>query len=123
MKDIDDIVEIVDVIMPKKVDKVVFFCEVEDNASECCYYVFRNQEVKQCYALVEDESVDSLLLNNTLKKMADYIRQTQTYVNGKRNVVTIIIEGTSEKIKTQVYEKSIGLYQLKKEWKEKYLTV
>ena len=120
MKDIQNIVELIDPIIPKGTKKIVFFCEVEDNASESCYYLC-NDEPVQCYELAESGEIDTVLLDETFKKLCDYIRQTDVYDQTKRNVITILVEGKSEKVCVEKYEKSIRLYKLKKEWKEKYL--
>lgn len=121
MKDIENIVELIDPIIPKGTKKIIFFCEVEDNASECCYYLYNNDEPVQCYELAESEEIDTVLLDGTFKKLCDYIRQTEAYDETKRNVITILVEGKSEKVHVEKFEKSIGMYKLKKEWKAKYL--
>ena len=122
MKRLEDIVEIVDQILPPETKKTIFFCEVEDRAYECSYYAyFADGSCKQCYQLAEEELVDPMELEECFKKMVDFIRETPEYKSEKRNVVTIIIDGSREKVDFQTFDKSLGLYKLKKEWKLKYL--
>ncbi|MEE1517762.1 MAG: hypothetical protein UF228_09230 [Lachnospiraceae bacterium] len=121
MKDIENIVELIDPIIPKGTKKIVFFCEVEDKASEICYYLCNDIEPVQCYELAESGEIDSVLLDSTFEKLCDFIKQTNSYDETKRNVITILVDGRSEKVFVEKFDKSVRLYKLKKEWKEKYL--
>lgn len=117
-----NIVEIAKTILPQNAKKVVFFCEIEENANECSYYFFDGQgNIKQCYELAEEGMIDSVLLDNTFEKIVEYLKNIDSFDFEKRNVVTIIIEENTEKIKIEKFDKSVGLYKLKKEWKLKYL--
>lgn len=49
--------------------------------------------------------------------MARFIRESDEFDSEKRNVITIKIEGTSENVAIEYFDKSVGLYKLKKEWK------
>ena len=51
------------------------------------------------------------------EKMARFIRESDEFDSEKRNVITIKIEGTSENVAIEYFDKSVGLYKLKKEWK------
>lgn len=48
--------------------------------------------------------------------MADFIRNSETYDSDRRNVITITIEGTSKKVEADQFDKSVGLYKIKKQW-------
>jgi len=117
MKQLDEIFELFEGIIPAK-SKAKVFCEVEDKAYEIYYYLFSDDgSYKQCFELVEEDVIDSKTLEECFEKVAEYIRSSDKYDAGKRNVVTILIDGTSEQVDVQQFDKSIGLYKIKKEWK------
>lgn len=118
MKRLEDIFEVLDGILPSDAKKTVVFCEVEKNAYEIFYYsYFEDDSCKQCYELTDDGQIDAGVLDAGFEKMAKYIRDCEGFNPDGRNVVTISIEGTSEKAKMDNYDKSIGLYKIKKDWK------
>ena len=53
--------------------------------------------------------------------MTSFIRDSEPYDAARRNVITIKIEGTSEEVEIKQYDKSIGLYKIKKEWKTTHI--
>lgn len=78
-------------------------------------------DYKQCYELVDENEIDAKTLDEFFKNFAEYIRNSKEFDIGKRNVVTIIFDSSSKKIDIKQYDKSIGLYKIKKEWKSYYL--
>ena len=61
------------------------------------------------------------VLDTTFRKMASFIRESDEYQSDKRNVITIIVDGKSKNVSLEVMGKKIGLYKIKKEWREKNL--
>lgn len=122
MKSLDDIFELLDGILPADAQKTVVFCEVEKTAYEMFYYsYFADDSCKQCYELADEGNVDTSALDAGFEKMSKFIKDCEGYNVDGRNVVTISIEGTSEKVKMESYDKSVGLYKIKKEWKSNNL--
>lgn len=118
MKNIEDIVEMLDGILPKDAKKTVIFCEVEKTAYEIFYYAyFADDSRKQCYELADAGGINPAVLEKGFEKLAAFIRNCNEYDAEKRNVVTICVEGISEKVALEQFDKSIGLYKLKKDWK------
>lgn len=118
MKKVEDIFELLDGILPAAAKKTVIFCEVEKTAYEIFYYsYFADNTCKQCYELVDEGKIDAVMLDSGFEKIAKYIRECEGFNPDGRNVITISIEGISEKVKMDNYDKSIGLYKIKKDWK------
>lgn len=118
MKELDEIFEILNGILPVEAKKTVMFCEVEKTAYEIFYYsYFVDDSCKQCYELADEGKIDSAVLSDGFEKVAKYIRACDVFKPDERNVVTIVVEGTSKKVNIDHYDKSIGLYKIKKDWK------
>lgn len=118
MKNLEDIFEILDGILPADAKKTVMFCEVEKTAYEVFYYsYFADGSCKQCHELAAEGRVDSNALDAGFEKAAKYIRECDAFKPDQRNVVTIVIEGASEKVKIDQFNKTAGLYKIKKDWK------
>lgn len=118
MKSLEDIFELLDGILPADAKKTVVFCEVEKTAYEIFYYsYFADDSCKQCYELADEGKVDAGVLDAGFEKLSKYIKDCKGFNTDGRNVVTISIEGTSEKVKMDNYDKSVGLYKIKKDWK------
>lgn len=121
MTDLDGIFELTDSVLPKGADKVVFFCEVEERAYEILYYAFFPDGTrKQCYELAEEGSIDGALLDERFGRIADFIRKSDCFEKCSRNVITLTMKGTDERVGWETFGKEIGLYQIKKEWKSRY---
>lgn len=122
MKNIDGILDLLDHLLPSDAKKTVMYCEIEEQAYEVFYYsYFADGSCKQCYELEAEDRVDAEILADGFENIAAFIRDSKEYNAEKRNVVTVVIEGVSENIKVDQYDKSVGLYKIKKEWKEKNL--
>lgn len=118
MKKIENILEILDNILPNKAKKTVIFCEVEQTAYEVFYYsYFTDMSCKQCYELVDEGIIDPNMLDAGFERMAKYVRECEEFSTDKRNVITIVVEGTSETVDIKQFDKTVGLYKIKKEWK------
>lgn len=122
MKNMDGILDMLDQLLPSDAKKTVIYCEIENNTYEMFYYsFFADGSCKQCYELEAEGRVDADVLKDGFENIAAFIRDSREYDAEKRNVVTVAVEGVSEKIKIDQYDKSVGLYKIKKEWKEKNL--
>lgn len=118
MNNIEAIYELVDKILPAGSTKTIMFCEIEPKAYEIFYYsYFADNSCKQCYELVDENVIDGSTLDMGFEKIASIIRESDKYDPEKRNVITVTIEGTLEKIKVEQFDKSVGLYKIKKDWK------
>ncbi|MCD8151281.1 MAG: hypothetical protein LUE92_17405 [Clostridiales bacterium] len=122
MRALEDIFELTDSILPNGAIRVIFFCEVEDRAYEIFYYaIFPNDIRKQCYELVEQGEIDETDLDENFDKIATFIRNSSSFNPDKRNVVTIEVEGSNERVEIEHVSKDVGLYGIKKNWKMKNL--
>lgn len=118
MKKIENILEILDNILPNKAKKTVIFCEVEQTAYEVFYYsYFADTSCKQCYELVDEGIIDSNVLDVGFERMAKYVRECEEFSADKRNVVTVVVESISENVNVKQFDKTVSLYKIKKEWK------
>ena len=121
MKDIRDIFELVDGLLPSMAKKTVFFCEIEESAYEIFYYTyFKDNSCKQCYELAEEGMVDERTLDAGFEKIADFIRKADFFDAEKRNVITLSIKGMNETVNIDQFDKDVGLYKIKKDWKSNY---
>ena len=94
------------------------FCEVEKTSYEIYYYSFYEGElIKHSSEIIDFGELDPSAIENGFGKIADFIRNSDSYNSGLRNVITIKVEGTTEKVETKHYDKSVGLYKIKKDWK------
>lgn len=124
MKEIEDIFELLDGVLVPDAKKTVMFCEVEQTAYEVFYYsYFEDDSCKQCYELEAEGKIDGKVLETGFEKIAAFLRSCRSYDAKMRNVITIVVEGTSEKAAEEKYDKSVGLYKIKKEWKAKNLGI
>lgn len=118
MKSLEGIFELVDGIFPKDAKKIVMFCEVEKKAYEIFYYsYFADDSCKQCNELVDEGRIESLVLEQGFERIAAFIRECDKYDSDKRNVITLRIEGTLETVISEKFDRNIGLYKIKKDWK------
>lgn len=121
MKDIENIFELTKSILPSDAKKILFFCEVEEKAYEIFFYAcFRDGSCKQCYELAEEGMADERTLDIKFENMARFIRQTDFYEPDKRNIVTLYVEGIKKTVSVDKFDKCVGLYKIKKDWKEKH---
>ena len=94
------------------------YCEVENKSYEIFYYSYFGDDVcKQCYELESEGAITSEVLEKGFEKIATFIRDSKEYDAEKRNVVTILVDGINEDVKVEQFDKSVGLYKIKKEWK------
>lgn len=122
MKKLEEIFELLDGIIPKDAEKTIMYCEVENTAYEIFYFsYFEDGSCKHSSELIDAGLLDSFIIEKGFEKIADFIRRSETYDSERRNVITIVTEGTLEKIESEKYEKSVGLYKIKKDWKAVHL--
>ena len=122
MKKIADIFELLDNVLPSDARRTVVFCEVEENAYEIFYYsYFSDDSCKQCYELEAEGKITSKTLENGFEKLASFIRDSSEYDPEKRNVITLLVNGSIEKSKIEQFDKNVSLYKIKKEWKSNNL--
>ena len=118
MKSLDHIFELMDGILLEDAEKTILFCEIEEKAYEMAYYsYFSDGSRKQCYELVDEDRINASVLEKGFDRIARFIRECEEYDQEKRNVITACMEGISEKVKMEQFEKSVGLYKIKKDWK------
>ena len=118
MKKLKDIFEILDSVLPTDAKKTIVFCEVEDKAYEIFYYsYFSDDSCKQCFELESEGMITSETLEKGFERLALFIRDSDEYDSAKRNVITLMVEGATETSKVEQFDKTVGLYKIKKEWK------
>lgn len=122
MNNIEDIFKIIDGIFPSEAVKTVMFCEIENKSYEVFFYsYFEDGSSKQCYELEDEGKINSEVLEQGFAEIALYIRNCKEYNSEKRNVVTIITDGANANVEIKQFDKSMGLYKIKKEWKNNNL--
>lgn len=122
MRKLDEIFELLDGIIPATAEKTIMFCEVEKTAYEIFYYSFYEGDVlKHSSEIMDSGELDSSDVEKGFGRLADFIRNSEVYDSEHRNVITITIEGTSEKVEADQCDKSVGLYKIKKEWKSAHI--
>ena len=122
MRDLQEIFELTDGLIPTEAKKTMMFCEIEEKAYEIVYYsYFGDGPAKQCYELAEEGKIESAALDKGFEEIALFVRNSSSYDPEKRNVLTVLIEGAIEKVQIEQFDKSVGLYKIKKEWKAKNL--
>lgn len=119
MRKLHEVFELLDGIIPTTAEKTIMFCEVEKTAYEIFYYSFYEGDLlKHSSEIIDSGEIDSFDVENRFGRIADFIRNSDSYDSEQRNVITITIEGTSEKVEAEHYDKGNGLYRIKKDWKE-----
>ncbi len=109
-------------IIPTNALEILLFCELEKTAYEMKFYVrFPDKSLKDCYTLAEQDMLNEEELNKIFYQIYRKLILTKEYVPMKRNVFTFRTDRTKFFLEVIHYEKNIGLYQIKQEWKNKYL--
>ncbi len=109
--------ELLDII-PKDSNRTVVFCEVEKNAYEVFFYsFFQDGKYLQSNELVDQDQIAASALEEAVEKLVEEVRLSSFYNSEKRNVVSANIEDNSMTWSLEQYEKTVGLYRIKKEWK------
>lgn len=122
MRKIEEIFELLDGIIPATAEKTIMFCEVEKTSYEIFYYSFYEGELlKHSSEIIDSGEIDPSVVEKGFGKIADFIRNSDSYDSRLRNVITIKVEGTTEKVETEKFDKSVGLYKIKKEWKSAHI--
>lgn len=122
MKNLDDVFELVEDVLPAATQKTIVFCEIEQKSYEIFYYsYFADGSCKQCYEIESEGNIDSTTLKKGFEKIALFLRNCKEYEEDKRNVITVYVDALSRKVEIRYFEKSIGLYKIKKEWKTENL--
>ncbi|MBO5632424.1 MAG: hypothetical protein J5965_25495, partial [Aeriscardovia sp.] len=97
MKKIEEIYELLEGIILNKAKKTVMYCEVEKTAYEIFYYsFFEDGSSKHSADLIDSGELNSLAVEKGFDKIADFVRDTDFFDEEKRNLITLIVEGTSE---------------------------
>lgn len=118
MKKLEEIYELLDGIIPNEAEKTIVYCEVEKTAYEIFYYsFFEDGSCKHSTELMDGGVIAASVVEKGFDKLANYVRNSEYFDGDKRNVITLIVEGTSEKMEKNQYDKSNSLYKIKKEWK------
>lgn len=124
MKKIDEIFELLDGVIPANAEQTIMFCEIEKSAYEIFYYSFYESGLlKHSSEIIDSGEIDASVVENGFDKIADFIRNSEPYNPEQRNVITVIIKGTSEKVEVKQYDKSVGLYKIKKDWKSSHIVI
>ena len=119
MKELEGVFDLLNSIIPNDAERTVFFCEVENNVYEIFYYTYYiNGTCKQCFDLVDEDIIDDSELEKGFEKIAEFIRKTEAYDSNLRNVITISVGKKEKSVQIEKHDKSVGLYKIKKEWKE-----
>ena len=109
-------------LIPKDSNKSALYCEVEKNSYEVFFYSFYDDgKYVQSNELVDQELIDDSLLGEAIDKLVEEVRKLSCFDSEKRNVISAIIDGESVAWELEQFEKTVGLYKIKKEWKSKNL--
>ena len=116
--DLSELTNIANDIIPKASNKTIIFCEIEKTSYEIFYYSFySNGKIKHSSEIIDNDEIDSTVVDKVFNDIAKYIRKSEEFDPTKRNVITITINGKNSTIDVKQYDKSVGLYKIKKDWK------
>lgn len=109
-------------VLPETSTKTVLFANVSDTSYEIFFYSLWGQgEYRQCYELAENGILDAYLLDEVFAGISESIRADCHFRQDSINVFTFILQSDEVKMDVDYYDKSTKIYQVKKEWREKYL--
>ena len=80
------------------------------------FYVKIDNEWHQSNNMIEEDLIDSVLLDKFDKELAEYIRNSSFFDKDKLNVITFDSTGA---INCAYKENDASIYQIRKEWKSK----
>lgn len=108
-------------LIPKESKKSVLYCEVEKSSYEAFFYSFYDDgKCIQSNELVDQGFINDYSLEEAVEKLVKEVRELSCFDSEKRNVVSAVIEGMTVTWELEQFEKTVGLYKIKKEWKLKY---
>ncbi len=123
MNNIDTMIKAFSDIVDKNSNKTILFGEVEETAYEFFYYsFFPDRKCKYYEELVDEGILDSTKVESIFEEMASIVRQSTNYDASKRNVISVILNGETNQCDYDLFDKKVGLYQIKKEWKNRYFS-
>lgn len=110
-------------VLPIEYDKIVLYANVTETAFDIHYYSLdeKTSDIRQCYDLAEEGTLDGSVLDEVFANLAKDIRQEERFQKDKINVVTMIITKTALVLEYQTIAPTTNLAKMKKEWKANYL--
>ena len=118
MKKINEICGRLAGIIPEDAEKNILFCEVENTAYEIFYYsLYGDGRTKHSSEIIDEGNIDVSVVQKGFDNIAKFIRNSEVYNPEQRNVITVTINGSAKRVEVAQYDKSVGLYKIKKEWK------
>ena len=109
-------------LIPSDVKQAYVYCEIEKSAYEIDYWC-KNADGSwtNIGGLIEDDRVDPTEYEKVCDAVYKSIKSGKQFDPDARNVYTFIAKGSSISMQYKKYDKSVGLYPIKKEWKQKYI--
>lgn len=108
--------------IPEEASKTVVYADVCLTSYEIFFYcLLPGSGYGQCYELAEKGVLDAYLLDEAFAETAEVLKADKNYRADSRTLFTFVIDARGVKVTTEYYGKEVGVYRIKKEWKEKYL--
>ena len=110
-------------IIPQDSLENIIFADVEDTSYEIFFYTWlANGDCKQCYELTAEGSLNENTLENIFKEIYRAIKTDKQYIADKRNIFTFkISKNNGIELYVKHYDKTTKIYNIKKEWKKKFI--
>lgn len=111
-------------LIPSTSEKTILFACVGDTNQELFFYsLFAEKGYRQCFSLAEEGLLDENELDGTFEDISALIRKDRKYKFGEINVYTFIFEKLKIELTVEYHEKDSRVYKIKKNWKQKYLSI
>ncbi len=110
-------------VIPANASKTVLYVSVADTSYELFFYSrFDANEYRNCYEMAENGLIDAYLLDKVFADIAEMIKSSQLFHNSDMNIFTFILDEGGIRMNIEYFDRNVRIYQIKKEWKETYLT-
>lgn len=110
-------------VIPENAQNTILFANISQTSYEIQFFSLLpgSNQFQQCFQLAENGELDEIELDSAFRKIAGNIRSDSRFKRDKVNIFTMVINKTGLKSGFEYYDKSAGIFQIKKRWKENYL--
>ncbi|MEF9939687.1 MAG: hypothetical protein RR768_06170 [Clostridium sp.] len=111
-------------VIPADATKTVLFAEVGETSYEIQFFSLLQdaKQYQQCFQMAEQGALDENALDGAFERIADLIRRDEQYKQNKINIFTLIVDKNGVRLAAESFDRNARVYQIKKLWKEQYLT-
>lgn len=111
-------------VIPADAIKTVLFAAVGETSYEMQFFsLFQDaDQYQQCFQMAEEGTLDENALDGAFERIAAFIRSDAQYKENEINIFTLVVNKNGVRLAVQTFDKHARMYQIKKSWKEQYLT-